>query len=160
MHCLVLFIDFSKAFDTLSHTKLVEIMERIGIRGNTLSWFKNYLQWRTYQVQINNNVSDKMPTEYGVPQGSKLGPILYIIYANDMIKSLRESTTFAYADDTAVVVSDKNICNATETMQNQLDIATKWCHDNGLIINATKTKIMHIKPPHFNYTPIKLSSTT
>lgn len=156
MHCLVLYIDFSKAFDTLSHSKLIQMLERVGIRGNTLNWFKNYLECRTYQVKINNNFSDEISSEYGVPQGSKLGPILYIIYANDMINALQASTTFAYADDTAIIVADKNMCNATRTLQNQFDIATKWCHDNGLLINATKTKVMHIKPPHLNNTSIQI----
>lgn len=150
MHCLVLYIDFSKAFDTLSHPRIIQLLENIGIRGNTLMWFKNYLQCRTYRVKVSNKLSSAMPAEFGVPQGSKLGPILYIIYANEMLRILRNCTTFAYADDTAIVVADKNIETALTVMQNQFDTATKWCHDNGLIINASKTKIMHIKPPHFN----------
>ena len=65
-----------------------------------------------------------------------------------MIRHLSKSTTFAYADDTAIVVANKNINIAIQTMQNQFDTATKWCHDNGLIINASKTKLMHIKQTH------------
>lgn len=157
MHCLVLYIDFSKAFDTLSHKKLIQTLQRIGIRGNVLKWFTNYLECRSYRVKINNQFSDKVACDFGVPQGSKLGPILYLIYANDLMRSLQGSTTFAYADDTAIVVSDKNIHVGTELMQNQLDIATKWCHDYGLIINATKTKVMHIKPPHLQSSSIELT---
>ncbi|XP_046812429.1 putative uncharacterized protein DDB_G0282133 [Lucilia cuprina] len=156
MHCLVLFIDFSKAFDTLSHLRLLQIMERNGIRGKTLNWFKNYLECRKYRVKINNSLSDEVVTDFGVPQGSKLGPILYIMYANDMINTLQGNTTYAYADDTAIVVSNENINDAMKIMQSQLNIATRWCHDNGLIINAQKTKIMHIKPRHFIDTDIKI----
>lgn len=148
LHCLVLYIDFSKAFDTLSHDNLIRILERNGIRGNTLNWFTNYLQCRTYKVKIQNEFSGEKPTVYGVPQGSKLGPILYILYANDLLKTLEDSTNFAYADDTAIVVSHRNIYTATAIMQRQLNIAAKWCHDNGIVINAAKTKIMHIKPRH------------
>lgn len=155
-HCLVLYIDFSKAFDTLSHAKLIEILEKYGIRGNTLNWFKNYLELRTYHVKINNILSYTTTSQYGVPQGSKLGPILYVLYANEMLRNLQNSTTFAYADDTAIIVSHKNINIATKTMQHQLNNATKWCHDNGLIINATKTKLMHIKARHLLDSPIKL----
>lgn len=120
-----MFIDFSKAFDTLSHKNLVRILERNGIRGDTLNWFTNYLENRTYQVKIQNAFSDEKPIIYGVPQGSKLGPILYILYANDMLKNLENSTNFAYADDTAIIVSHQNIQMATELMQQQLDITTK-----------------------------------
>ena len=63
-----------------------------------------------------------------------------------MIKILKNSTTFAYADDTAVIVSHESMDTATQIMQNELNIMTRWCHDNGLIINATKTKIMHFRP--------------
>lgn len=97
-----------------------------------------------------------MPAEYGVPQGSKLGPILYIIYANEMINLLKNSNAFAYADDTAIVVSHKCINTATHLMQNELNIISRWCHDNGLIINAAKTKLMHIKPRHFTHTNINI----
>ncbi|XP_037827190.1 uncharacterized protein LOC119615183 [Lucilia sericata] len=71
-----------------------------------------------------------------------------------MLKSLNDSVNFAYADDTAIIVADKNIQNATKLMQQQLDIAAQWCHDNGLVINANKTKLMHIKPRHLIDTPI------
>ena len=80
-----------------------------------------------------------------MPQGSKLGPILYIMYAYDMLNSLNNSQTYTYADDTAIVVASESIQDTTEIMQNQLNIASKWYHDNGLIINVQKT----LKPQHF-----------
>lgn len=155
MHCLALFVDFSKAFDTLSHSKLIEILERNGIRGQCIEWFKDYLSCRTYRVKIENNISENTTSTHGVPQGSKLGPILYIIYANDLMKLLKNSTAFAYADDTAVIVSHQCIVSATNIMQNELNILAKWCHDRGLIINATKTKIMHFRPRHIARTNMK-----
>lgn len=156
LHVLVLFIDFSKAFDTLEHSKLLDILERNGIRGNILNWFKNYLYCRNYCVKINNSNSKKINYNCGVPQGSKLGPILYIIYANDMMKCLKEESTYAYADDTALVISHRSLTDATQIMQDQLNIATKWCHDNGLVINANKTKLMYIKPPHIINTRVEI----
>lgn len=71
-----------------------------------------------------------------------------------MLKNLENSTNFAYADDTAIIVSHQNIQMATELMQQQLDITTKWCHDNGIVINAAKTKVMHVKPRHLIDSPI------
>lgn len=152
--CLALFVDFSKAFDTLSHAKIIETLERNGIRGQCIEWFRNYLECRTFRVKIANNLSESKPAMYGVPQGSKLGPILHIIYANELITILKNSTTFAYADDTAILVSHENIKEAAEIMQNELNTMTKWCHDNGLIINATKTKIIHFRPRHIPRTHI------
>ena len=80
LHCSVLFVDFSKAFDTLTHSKLLQMLERIGVRGSTLNWFKNYLDCRTYRVRICDENSEEVPIDCGVPQGSKLGPILYLTY--------------------------------------------------------------------------------
>lgn len=155
-YCLVLFIDFSKAFDTLSHTKLLSILARNGIRGNVLSWFVDYLNLRSYRVKINNKNSEETMSYHGVPQGSKLGPILYLIYANDMLNTLKDCYTYAYADDTAIVVTNKNIEIATKNMQNQLNDVSKWCHDNGLVINASKTKLMHIRQPNMKQINIQL----
>lgn len=157
MHCIALFIDFSKAFDTLSHKKLIDTLERTGIRGQCIEWFKNYLQYRTYRVKIENNLSATTHSIHGVPQGSKLGPILYIIYANEMLNILKESTVFAYADDTAILVSNNCLNMATQTMQREFNIITRWCHDSGLIINATKTKLMYFRPRHIP--PININIT-
>lgn len=147
-HCLGLFIDFSKAFDTLSHNKMIEVLEHTGIRGNCIEWFKNYLECRNYSVKLQDRMSDNIPLKQGVPQGSKLGPILYIIYANDMMRVLRDSNVYAYADDTAIIVSNKCSDTAMDIMQIELNKITKWCHDRGLIINASKTKLMHFRPRH------------
>ncbi|XP_059217637.1 uncharacterized protein LOC131994777 [Stomoxys calcitrans] len=145
-NCLALFIDFSKAFDTLPHDKLIEMLERSGIRGLTLRWFADNLSSRSFSVKISNTSSSMLNAPYGVPQCSKLGPILYIIYSNEMVRQLKNSTAFTYADDTAIVVCNKSLNTAIKTLQNELDIITRWCYDSGLIINSSKTKVMHIRP--------------
>lgn len=145
-NCLALFIDFSKAFDTLPHEKLLNVLEKVGIRGKILNWFANYLTCRSFCVNIGDTKSSIMPSEFGVPQGSKLGPILYIIYANEMILQLKYSTAYTYADDTAIIVSNKSLNDAVCSLQYDLNKVTRWCHDSGLIINAKKTKVMHIRP--------------
>lgn len=157
MHCLALFIDFSKAFDTLSHEKIIESLERSGIRGECIKWFKNYLSCRSYSVKIENECSDIVPVTVGVPQGSKLGPILYILYTNDMLKMLKNSTGYAYADDTAIIVEHKSIKSATQIMQKELNAINRWCHDSGLIINANKTKIMHFRARHMPQSDISIT---
>ena len=82
LHCLVLFVDFRKAFDLLTHSKLLQMLGRIAVRGSSLNWFKNYLDCRTYRVKICDKNSEEVSIDCGVPQGSKLEPILYLIYAN------------------------------------------------------------------------------
>ena len=147
-HSLILFVDFSKAFDTLSKKNIIKTLENCGIRGPIIEWFEEYLKDRTYKVKIGETFSKEMDVNYGVPQGSKLGPLLYIIYTNSLINYINNCKTFAYADDTAVIVTHKNLPNAVYRMQQQTNIVAKWAHDHGLIINKVKTKIMHIKPQH------------
>ena len=86
-----------------------------------------------------------MQLKCGVPQGSKLGPILYLLYANDLLNSLKSSEYFAYADDNAILVTHSNIKSAVNIMQSEFNIVVKWCPDNGLVLNAQKSKIMHIR---------------
>ena len=81
-----------------------------------------------------------------MPQGSKIGPILYLIYANNLLNFLNGIETFSYADDTAVIIADKSYQRASLKLQKVFDNIVKWSHDNGLTINVKKTRVMHIKP--------------
>ena len=92
------------------------MLEKIGVRGSTLNRFKNYLDCRTYRVRICDN-SEEESIDCDVPQGSKLGLIPYLIRINEMINALQGNKTFAYADDTAIVVSNSNVGQSTEIMQ-------------------------------------------
>ena len=155
-HCLVLFLDFSKAFDTLPHEKLLQTLFNIGIRGHSLNLFKDYLSNRSFSVKVNNSFSNDQNSIYGVPQGSKLGPLLFLIYSNNLIKNIKNGKVFAYADDTAIVIDHEDFRTAVELMQNELHSVSKWCHDFGLIVNAKKTKIMYVRPVLFPSLPINL----
>ena len=148
IHSLVLFIDFSKAFDTIPHPLLLSSLENIGIRGNTLNLFKNYILNRTFRVKIDDQYSVLKDISYGVPQGSKLGPLLFIIFTNSFLNAIKVGKVYAYADDTAIVISHRCIDSANQILQEELDRIGRWCHDNGLILNANKTKILHIRPKH------------
>ena len=114
-HSLILFLDFSKAFDTISHAKLIDALENIGVRGNCLELFKNYLQCRSFVVKIKQETSQKMDVMSEVPQGSKLGPILFLIFSNNLLKTIESSNVFAYADDTAIIVSHRDINETSYT---------------------------------------------
>ena len=146
LHSLIMFIDFSKAFDTIPHDKLLKSLERSGLRGQCYKLLQDYLKNRTFAVKVGTSLSTTIDIKYGVPQGSKLGPILFLLYANDMIQQLNNENVFAYADDTAIINSSICLHKAIDKCQKELDIISKWCHDNGLIINARKTKIMYIRP--------------
>ena len=143
-----MFIDFSKAFDTLPHKKILNILSDIGIRGKTLDLFENYFENRHFCVNMRDTISESQKVKFGVPQGSKLGPLLSILYCNNMLKNIGSENVFAYADDTAVLVADKDLLNCEKKMQEELNKISKWCHDYGIVINAEKTKIMHIRPRH------------
>lgn len=146
MHSIILFIDFKKAFDTLDHNIMVSCLQNIGIRGLCLEWIRNYLKNRSYKVKISDKTSKEVEVMHGVPQGSKLGPLLYLLYTNNIFNVMTKSTVFAYADDLAIVINAENLDEAIKTTQYELDQITKWSHDHKIIINAKKTKVMHIPP--------------
>lgn len=154
LHTFVLFLDFTKAFDTIPHAKLLDQMEKIGIRGECYQLFENYLKCRTMVVKIQNKISEAHEVEYGVPQGSKLGPILFLIFANSLLKTIKTQDVFAYADDTAVAISHRDVHIGARKLQEEIRRIGNWCHDYGLLLNPTKTKIMHIRAPHIRRTNI------
>ena len=98
------FVDFRKAFDSISHPVLLGKLQELGVSGNLWSWIKNYLSNRHQVTVINGCTSSSMPVRFGVPQGSVLGPILFSLFCNDLpdIDDLKEGEIFMYADDTTL----------------------------------------------------------
>ena len=95
-----IFVDFQKAFDTVDHEILLQKLEHYGIRGLANKWFKSYLSNRKQYVSVNGFHSKTLPMDYGVPQGSVLGPLLFLIYINDLHNAIRHSIVHHFADDT------------------------------------------------------------
>ena len=161
-HVLGIFIDLSKAFDTICHTKLTEKLEHYGIRGNALGLIESYLSDRTQLVNFNGSKSDVKPLLMGVPQGSVLGPLLFIIYINDITKVSNLSDFVMFADDTNIFVSGNSANDAFSKANTVLTQLSKYMLVNQLHINQSKCVFMHFKPKLFQYkkctnTTLKLS---
>ena len=137
-------IDFKKAFDLVDHAILLEKLKHYKLTNNTISWFQSYLNKRKQKVSLNNTMSDDEVIISGVPQGSILGPLLFLLFINDLPLYTDSSNTDMYADDTTLYVCGKTLEDIRTNLQMALDSLAKWCRYNGMIINTSKTKVMLI----------------
>jgi hypothetical protein len=145
---LALFIDFSRAFDTLQHKHLITKLDRCGLRGPTLKWCENYLQNRKFNVKIGESLSESVVTTVRTAQGSVIGPLHFLSYVNDMSTCIQNGTCFQFADDTCLLVADKDPQKACDLLQSDLNSLLRWWHDLRLVVNSSKTKLMVIQSPY------------
>ena len=138
-----MFIDFRKAFDTIPFDLLLDKMQFYGIKGDTLNWFKSYLTDRSQLVEINGTKSVCRTVKMGVPQGSVLGPLLFLLYINDLPNSVKCSTPILFADDTTVFKIGTNILDLYRDMNNDLKKLESWCAVNKLSLNGKKLNISY-----------------
>lgn len=138
--CAAIFCDISKAFDTIDHQRLLQKLERIGIGGPALKLLTSYLNERKQIFRFENNYSDPQFVTCGVPQGSVLGPLLFIIYMNDIFEIREPSHILSFADDTAILVRAKNLDDLIEKIAESAKCIEKWMYINGLALNISKTK--------------------
>ena len=138
-------LDLRKAFDTVNHSILINELSYYGITDTNLSWFKSYLSDRTQVASINGSLSTSMTIETGVPQGSILGPLLFLIYLNDLPISLEHCKVNMYADDTAFytpATMSNNICDIISSLQSDLSNVSDWLDANKLSLHIGKTCCM------------------
>ncbi len=141
------FVDLQKAFDTVNHDILIAKLEHYGIRGTANKWFSSYLNNRTQYVSILGFDSSTKTVPHGVPQGSVLGPLLFLIYINDLQSAIKNSKVFHFADDTNLL----NISNSYRKMEKMVNADLKmlysWLLANKISLNCDKTEIIFFRKP-------------
>lgn len=138
-------LDLSKAFDTVNHGILIDKLQKYGIRGIAIDWFKNYLENRRQYVIYNGNKSNEESITYGVPQGSILGPLLFLIYINDLSSLSENCQTILFADDANLLFSSRNKEHLVRDINNELNIIQEWMNINELSLNLKKTEYIIYK---------------
>ena len=138
------FIDLKKAVDTVDHDILLQKIERYGVIGLEHIWFSSYLKNRRKLCRVNGVASNMGEISCGVPQGSCLGPLSFLIYINDLPFSLKNSDVTMYADDTSISYSSKNIDELNETLSSDLDSLKQWLIGNKLALKIIKTQAIFI----------------
>ena len=145
-----IFLDFKKAFDTVNHSTLLHKLHHYGIRGIVHEWFASYLANRTQTTHIDNDhISSKKYSVTGVPQGSVLGPLLFLIYINDIYLCSNKLGFYLFADDTNLLYADNDL-KTLKTVINKLNNVCHWLNANKLTINAKKSNFVIFRPAILN----------
>ena len=141
-YTMAVFLDLSRAFDCVNHQILIDKLRYYGISGTPLRWFMNYLFDRKQKVIYNNHYSEWKSLTAGVPQGSILGPILFLVYVNDIHNANPDSTNILFADDTMNYESDDDIYRLINNINRNLENLRLWFIANKLSLNVLKTEAM------------------
>ena len=163
----MILIDLQKAFDTINHAVLLEKLRCIHFSESVIAWFRSYLSNRSFRVIVNNKLSNSGNLRCGVPQGSILGPLLFLLYVNDM-KQAVDCTLLLYADDSCLLFRHKDVKEIERVLNINFSKLCDWFVDNKLsvhfgedktkcILFSSKIKAFNASPLNINYkgTPIK-----
>lgn len=137
-------MDLSKAFDSINHNILLKKLKDMGLGPNVISWMKSYLKERKQQVKFKHIISDQETVTSGVPQGSILGPVLFIMFTNSLSEHLNKHFITSYADDSQILISAASPKEMKEKIEEVMQIAQEWYSQHSLLNNLTKTEIMII----------------
>ncbi len=138
----VAFVDLSKAFDSVHHNILISKLKTYGCSPGALTWCQSYLNNRSQIVNVKGHLSDEESILCGVPQGSILGPLLFILFVNDIHLHLEQTDSDLYADDTNIYAIGKSVLEINSKLEGDMNVLWDWCSENALNINTDKTKCM------------------
>ena len=160
----VVTLDLEKAFDLISFDVILEKIRHLGFDTETLSWFQDYFTNREQLTSVNGYLSESRPVESGVPQGSILGPLLFILTLNDLHKSIRKCSLSLYADDTCIYFASKDPSSLQKTINKDLESLAEWFSNNQLLLNVGKCQFMLIgskaKLRKFKNVHLKIQNTS
>jgi hypothetical protein len=155
LYTVGIFLDLSKAFDTINHNILLSKLNQYGIRGLANDWIKNYLSGRQQRVTFNNTLSNATTISCGVPQGSILGPLLFLLYINDLPLCSKIPHFVLFADDTNILFSHRDPKTLESIINTELKYISNWFKLNKLSLNIKKTNFMSFKNKFSNKSEIK-----
>ena len=141
-----IYVDFKKAFDTVNHNILLDKLAYYGVRGTENKWFKTYLTNRKQHVTVSDQTSDNALIEFGIPQGSVLGPLLFLIYINDLNQAIKFRREHHFADDTNLLLVDNSLNKINKHINHDLKLLTTWLRANKTSLNTSKTEILLFRP--------------
>ena len=137
-----IFIDLKKSFDTVNHGILLKKLEHYGVRGTPLLWFESYLSNRKQYVSVNGNTSDELIITHGVPQGSVLGPLLFLMFINDLPNVSKHLMFYLFADHTNIYFESSDVSYIQKIGNRELHKVRKWLEANRLALNIDKTNFV------------------
>ena len=152
-----IFLDFAKAFDTVNHSILLQKLNHYGIRGNALQLIESYLTDQEQCVQLNNVTSDLDLIKHGVPQGSILGPLFFLLYINDIANCSSILKFYLFADDTTIFFSHKNPQKLEEIINQELIYVANWLVANKLSLNVGKSNVLLFRRKNEKIPPININ---
>ena len=147
----IVYLDISKAFDSVPHALIVHKLRMYGFNGNLLRWLESYLSGRRQRVLVEGSLSDWLPVTSGVPQGSILGPLLFLLYINDMPSVVRSAKIALFADDAKLVMKISNVEDCL-ALQDDLNNLSDWGKTWGMYFNVSKCKVLTVSRSHNPFT--------
>ena len=141
MNVDAVYLDFSKAFDKVDHQIVLDKLAQLGIGGQLLNWIKSFLLGRTQSVLVNGFLSEPVVVKYGVPQGSVIGPLLFLILIGDINADLEHSFLSSFADDTRTAMGVSNLRDVS-LLQSDLEKVYKWARNNNMLFNNKKLEVL------------------
>ena len=137
----VIYLDFAKAFDKVDHSILLSKLYNAGIQGNVYKWIKTFLEGRTQSVVVNGETSAPVEVLSGVPQGTVLGPLLFLVMVNDLSKNCPHSSVSCFADDTRLLGIVEDLRDV-DNVQTDLKEIFKWAEENNMQFNESKFELL------------------